>query len=53
MPSPVSYRGHCNPHFNLIGWLSMYTTGTPGVEGRRHRDARLDLDNGPLSPTPS
>ena len=47
MPSPVSYRGHCNPHFNLIGWLSLYTTGTPGVEGGDNGTLRLDLDNAP------
>lgn len=47
MPSPVSYRGHCNPHFNLIGWLSMYTIGTPGVEGGDNGTLRLDLDNAP------
>jgi Uma2 family endonuclease len=47
MPSPVSYRGHCNPHFNLIGWLSIYAIGTPGVEGGDNGTLRLDLDNEP------
>jgi Uma2 family endonuclease len=47
MPSPVSYRGHCNPHFNLIGWLSLYTIGTPGVEGGDNGTLRLDMDNAP------
>ncbi len=47
MPSPVSYRGHCNPHFNLIGWLSLYTIATPGVEGGDNGTLRLDLDNAP------
>jgi Uma2 family endonuclease len=47
MPSPVSHRHHGNPHFNLIGWLSMYTIRTPGVEGGDNGTLRLDLDNAP------
>jgi hypothetical protein len=47
MPSPVTHRYHGNPHFNLIGWLSMYTSLTMGVEGGDNGTLRLDLDNAP------
>src|SRR3954454_7624147 len=33
MPSPVSFRGHANPHYKLIVWLGGYSEVTPGVEG--------------------
>jgi hypothetical protein len=47
VPSPTSHRNHGNPHFNLIGWLSDYAEGTPGVEGGDSGSLRLDLDNEP------
>src|SRR5262249_35635889 len=47
MPSPVSFQGHGGPHFNLIGWLSLYRFATPGVEGGDNTSMRLDLDNEP------
>jgi hypothetical protein len=47
MPSPVRHRRHSNPHFNLITWLGMYATATPGVEGGDHGSLRLDMENEP------
>jgi len=36
---------HGNPHFNLITWLGVYSTATPGVSGADNTTTRLDLDN--------
>ena len=38
---------HGNPHFNLITWLGVYSTATPGVSGSDNATTRLDLDNEP------
>jgi Uma2 family endonuclease len=38
---------HGNPHFNLITWLGVYCTATPGVSGADNTTTRLDLDNEP------
>ncbi len=38
---------HGNPHFNLITWLGVYATATPGVSGSDNATTRLDLDNEP------
>jgi Uma2 family endonuclease len=38
---------HGNPHFNLITWLGVYSTATPGVSGSDNTTTRLDLDNEP------
>jgi Uma2 family endonuclease len=38
---------HGNPHFNLITWLGVYSTATPGVSGADNTTTRLDLDNEP------
>ena len=47
MPSPVRFRRHGSPHFNLIGWLMHYSAATPGVVGVDNGSIRLDLDNMP------
>src|SRR4051812_20108352 len=46
MPPPVS-DGHSSPHFDLIGWLSIYRAATPGTAGGDNGSLRLDLDNMP------
>jgi Uma2 family endonuclease len=38
---------HGNPHFNLITWLGVYSTATPGVSGSDNATTRLDMDNEP------
>jgi Uma2 family endonuclease len=38
---------HGNPHFNLITWLGVYSTATPGVNGSDNATIRLDMDNEP------
>jgi Uma2 family endonuclease len=47
MPSPVNFRSHGNPHFNVIGWLLGYALATPGVEGGDNSTLRLDVGNVP------
>ncbi len=46
MPSPVS-NAHAGPHFNLNGWLFLYSMFTPGITGGDNGTLRLDLDNEP------
>lgn len=45
--SPVTDTFHANPHFDLIGWLSIYRFATPGTAGGDNGTLRLDLDNEP------
>jgi Uma2 family endonuclease len=47
MGSPVGFRRHSKPHFNLITWLGFYQTATPGIEGGDNGSIRLDLENMP------
>jgi Uma2 family endonuclease len=44
--SPVRVL-HGKPHFNLITWLGVYSTATPGVDGADNATTRLDIDNEP------
>jgi Uma2 family endonuclease len=46
MPSPVS-QDHGGPHFEIIGWLALYQSATPGVQGGDNTTVRLDLENEP------
>jgi len=47
LPSPVTQKKHSGLHFDLITWLGVYKSGTPGVEGGDNGTVRLDLDNEP------
>lgn len=47
MPSPVSDGGHGAPHADLITWLGVYRSSTPGVRAGDNSTVRLDLDNEP------
>lgn len=47
MPSPVSNAHHGTPHFDVIGWLNFFRSGTPGVVGGDNSTLRLDLDSEP------
>ena len=47
MPSPVRQGQHSGPHSALVGWLWVYTTGTPGVDSGDNGSLRLDLGNMP------
>lgn len=47
MGSPVSAKGHAEPHFDLITLLGLYRLHTPGVVGGDNATLRLDLDNEP------
>ena len=46
MPPPV-YSDHAEPHFNLIGWLAMYSAHTPGVVGSDNGSIRLEPESMP------
>ena len=47
VPSPVRIDVHGKPHGLIMGWLAIYTAGTPGVELADNATVRLDLDNEP------
>lgn len=47
MSSPVSYEGHCSPHYHLVGWFFLYQMATPGVRGGVDGTVLLDLKNRP------
>ncbi|MXZ19164.1 MAG: Uma2 family endonuclease [Caldilineaceae bacterium SB0665_bin_25] len=47
MPSPARHREYGKPHFHSIGWLSLYSASTPGVEGSDNATLRLDFENEP------
>jgi Uma2 family endonuclease len=47
MPSPVRHQLHGRPHSQVIGWLTLYEAGTPGVQVGDNSTVRLDLDNEP------
>ena len=42
MASPVSFEEHSAPHFDLITWLGVYRSRTPGVRGGDNSTVRLD-----------
>jgi len=50
MPSPVSDVEHAGPHFNMIGWLSLYQAFTPGIQGGDNSSLRLPLGLNMLQP---
>jgi hypothetical protein len=45
LPPPVHLSQHGNPHFNLVGWLGLYTMVTPGLIGGDNSTVRLDWEN--------
>lgn len=45
VPSPVHFKQHSQPHYNLIVWLGVYTAATPGVMGGDNATVRLDFEN--------
>ena len=45
MPSPVHYKGHGQPHLQIITWLGIYVAATPGVQAADNTTVRLDLNN--------
>lgn len=47
MPSPVRWNHHAGPHADLITWLGVYRTFTPGVRAGDNGSLRLDLANEP------
>ncbi|MBP7961692.1 MAG: Uma2 family endonuclease [Caldilineaceae bacterium] len=47
MPSPVRYDVHGQPHAQIMGWLFVYSTATPGTGIGDNTSVRLDLENEP------
>jgi len=47
MQFAVSTDWHGAPHFDFVGWLSIYRAYTPGVQGGDNCTLRLDLRNRP------
>lgn len=47
MPSPVRWNRHAAPHADMITFLGMYRTYTPGVRVGDNGSLRLDMDNEP------
>jgi Uma2 family endonuclease len=47
MPSPLSNKRHGAPHADLMAWLGVYRSHTPGVEVSDNSTLRLDWDNEP------
>lgn len=45
--SPVSFEDHASPHANLIGWMIVYSSHTPGTGVGDNATVRLDEDNVP------
>jgi Uma2 family endonuclease len=45
--SPARFQCHGQPAFRLVGWLTQYEAGTPGIESGYNCTTRLDMDNEP------
>ena len=45
MPSLVRFKKHSHPHFNIVSWLGVYISATPGVLGGDNATVRLDNEN--------
>lgn len=45
LSSPVRLNVHAGPHADLIGWLSFYKAGTPGLSASINATVRIDADN--------
>jgi Uma2 family endonuclease len=43
----IRFEQHGAPQFDLIGWMSLYRTATPGIRGGDNSSLRLDLLNEP------
>jgi Uma2 family endonuclease len=43
--SPVRARDHAEPHADVMGWLSIYRAGKPGIHLADNATVRLDADN--------
>ena len=47
MPSPVRLKKHGEPQVDLVTWVGIYKSSTPGTIAGDNSTARLDLDNEP------
>jgi len=47
MPPPVFEEHHGTPHFDVVGWLSMYRGATPGVIGGDNTSFRFYTNSDP------
>src|SRR5579862_1943757 len=47
MPSPVRLDRHGSPHADIVAWLVVYKSVTPGVRSADNTTVRLDETNEP------
>lgn len=47
MPSPVRNKYHGEPHADVLAWLGLYRSLTPGTRSSDNATIFLDLDNNP------
>jgi Uma2 family endonuclease len=47
MPSPVRFEAHGEEHADLLGWLVVYKSATPGIRSGDNSTVRLDNENEP------
>ncbi len=45
MPSPARFAQHGQPHLDIVTWLGLYRSATPGVLGADNATVRLDHEN--------
>ena len=45
MPSPARFAQHSQPHLDIVTWLGVYRSATPGVAGGDNATLRLDHEN--------
>ncbi|HSN78332.1 MAG TPA: Uma2 family endonuclease [Anaerolineae bacterium] len=45
MPSPARFAQHSQPHLDIVTWLGLYRSATPGVAGGDNATLRLDHEN--------
>lgn len=45
MPTPVHFAQHSQPHVDIVTWLGLYRSATPGVVGGDNATVRLDYEN--------
>jgi Uma2 family endonuclease len=45
MPSPARFAQHSQPHLDIVTWLGLYRSATPGVLGADNATVRLDHEN--------
>lgn len=45
MPSPARFTLHSQPHLDIVTWMGLYRSATPGISGGDNATLRLDYEN--------